>query len=272
MTPVYITIADFIIKITVQNDVRLFYKKSLLQSIRRKLALFISDGKGRRADAQIRFVKQKPWDIWEISRPEKKGVTRYFRFFFEKRGNSYLINYNTGIFQFLLLLKKIIEELLHKHENGFFLHTSACIYKNKVILFMGTSGAGKSTIVKMFKSAGGIPLTDDSAVVIYKKNKFHLCQTPFIETNYIIRKSREIYPVDFVFFLKKSGSFRVLENDDKLLIFRRLVKQIFTRRNLTKRQAQLLLRFVSLHRFGTLCFTKNKKDLEKFTESYFPLD
>jgi len=262
----FIQIASLTIKIDFRLNVRPFYRISLTRAIYRHLSQFIiRSSRNTKADWNVVIMKQKPWDVWEITKSEGKKI-RYFKFFFEKIRKTYYVNYHIGFFQFLLLLKKAIEDLLYKTGKGFFIHSSACKFRNKNYIFIGKSGAGKSTIIKLFKSMGGIPLSDDSNILINRHRKIYLYQTPFIESNYKIKKENKPLILDGVFFIHKAKKNKIIPIYNKLYIFRRLTLQLFTRRKITKGQTETLFNFIHSNKFYHFYFCKSKTKFELFTQ------
>ncbi len=264
MKPIYVSIANVTIEIFFHKNIRLFYTESLIQMVHDYLSPFIiMRPSTKKILWRIIFTKQEPLDIWEIAKT-RKNTTKYFRFFYEKRRNTYYVNYNVSIFQLLLLLKKLIEEIFYQNGSGLFLHASSCTFRNHTFLFMGRSGAGKSTIVQLFNYAGGTAMSDDTSIITRMDKRIYYFQAPFVETNYVIKKDMIPRKIRAVFFLKKARENKIKEINGKLYIFKRLSKQPFTRRGLTKGQIKLLTEFVRTHRFYYFSFTDKKDQFKRF--------
>jgi hypothetical protein len=114
----------------------------------------------------------------------------------------------------VFLLFPIIEQVLRKifyilffKRDGFVLHASAIVRNGKAYLFLGRSGAGKSTAVRLLKQENpSIDIIADNNVFIRKqKDTFLIFPPAFLEWNL----SQEMthaptgYPVRAVFFLRR---------------------------------------------------------------------
>lgn len=265
MISIYIQIANFNLKIAFQENIHPIYKGTIIHSVRKWLKPFIINPKNHlKTDAQIIFAKHKPWEIIKTS---QSGSKQSFITYYEEKNNRYNINYYESEFQFLFLLKRIMQEIMYQNGNGFFMHSSSCIYKKKLYLFVARPGGGKSTILKLFSRFGAIPLADDYGIIIKENNKFYFYQTPFIETHQIKTKSNKKYYVENIFFLKKSKSFNLIKIGDKIHLFKRISKQILIRDQLSGVQTQTLFDFVSKLNFSYLSFSRNKKKFKNFIEN-----
>src|SRR3989344_2810424 len=67
------------------------------------------------------------------------------------------------------LLKIVLINILNKN-NGFILHASSLVKRNKGYIFVGKEGSGKSTIRKLHSDL--LSLGDDSALVRKESNKY----------------------------------------------------------------------------------------------------
>jgi hypothetical protein len=77
-----------------------------------------------------------------------------------------------------LFLQTFIEII--NGQNGLIIHASTLHFKNKGYIFMGHSGAGKSTIRKICKSLES--LSDDIAIVRLVKKNYYLYGSPFYQS------------------------------------------------------------------------------------------
>jgi len=106
------------------------------------------------------------------------------------------------------------------YRQGCYLHSSAVIFEDKGFLFVGHSGAGKSTIVKMLKDKAEI-LCDDRMIVRKWPEGFRIHGTwshgeiPVISPNSASLKA--------ILFLEKSNENRLIPIDDKNEIIKKLL-------------------------------------------------
>ena len=92
-----------------------------------------------------------------------------------------------SMLQFEFILRILLYRFLLTH-NGIPLHTSAVAINGKACLFLGRSGSGKSTAMKLL-SKKYTPLADDSGIITYENNNFYFYQTPFIEKQWWVKKN-----------------------------------------------------------------------------------
>ncbi len=265
MINIYIQIASLNIKISFSTKIHPIYRKTIIGNIKKWLYPFILQiKKSPHTNIIFNFVKQKPW---EIIKSVKKNTHRSFRLFYEFQDGKYIVNYHESVFNFLFLLRRALQDLFYTNGNGFFIHASACIYRNRLYLFTARPGGGKSTILKLFSKIGAIPLVDDTGIIIKNKNKYYYYQTPFIETNQIKIKTNKNYTIKAIFFLKKSENNHIEPITDKLYLFRRLGKQLLIRNQLSSLQVNTLFSFISKNKFYFLAFSNNRLKFKKFLDS-----
>lgn len=91
---------------------------------------------------------------------------------------------------------------------GFLIHSCGFVYKNKGYLFVGSSGAGKSTMARILGKDKEVLILNDDRIVARKKNGcFYIYGTPWHGTEEIV--SPEIAPLKGLFFLKKDKENRL---------------------------------------------------------------
>lgn len=166
-----------------------------------------------------------------------------------------------SISHFLILVKKIIHTLLVKN-GGFIMHGSAVHFNGKALVFVGRSGAGKSTAMSLL-SDKYLALADDSVIIKKQKDIFFLYQTPFfVEKNKWIMRNKEGFEINSVFFLRKSQSFKKEKIFNKKNVALLLTRQMFTDKKDVKSQMKYLLEFVAqFNRFYFLYFAKDSQQL-----------
>lgn len=167
--------------------------------------------------------------------------------------------------QFIQILNKIIEDFHIK--TGFFLHASASCIHNAASLFLGKSGAGKSTITSLISKKYNT-LADDRVLIIKEKGLFYLYQVPFIEKNQIIKKNNKRYKIGNIYILRQSLNFSLQRIIDKQLMLASALQQLLVSQQNQKLKIKLLMEFVANHSlFYTLSFALDRKKIFSLIES-----
>jgi len=124
--------------------------------------------------------------------------------------------YQISISQFFMTLSNLLASLLLQN-NGIILHASACLIEDKVYIFMGPHGAGKSTIVRMLRERFSI-VSDDLIYVKKLRNMYVAYQSPVIEKVSWIEKKNIAYPLGGLYILRQSETpyFRKLNDQDAM--------------------------------------------------------
>lgn len=110
--------------------------------------------------------------------------------------------FTLSIWQFQYLIAEIVYSLLEK-KGGLELHCSSVEFNRELYVFLGKSGAGKSTISQLLGNSSRI-VSDDKLYVRQIDGVPHGFQLPQVEKNYKIGKTRFSYPIKGFYFLKKS--------------------------------------------------------------------
>lgn len=168
--------------------------------------------------------------------------------------------YDISIDQLVYLVKRVINELLAS--NGFIIHASAIGKNNSAYLFLGQSGAGKSTIVNLLKK-NFTPLADDSVIIKKEQNKFFLYQIPVKEKPDWINKSKKKYFIKKIYFLKKSAKVKVERIKDREKNLAKIMRQFWIEKP-NKNQIKLILDFIAKNDFYLLHFPKNEALVNNF--------
>jgi len=110
--------------------------------------------------------------------------------------------------------------------NGLLVHASGYVLNKKGLLFVGQSGAGKSTVAKLLIKKNIKNLLNDERIYIFKKkDKFYMCSTPW--NGEVVVKNKKICPIHSIFFLKKNKEKFYIKKLNKLEILNRLLNQLF---------------------------------------------
>jgi len=97
-------------------------------------------------------------------------------------------------------------------KNGFFLHSSGVVFQGQGLLFVGHSGAGKSTMIKMIKDKVKI-LCDDRIIVRKNADGFKIYGT--WSHGEIADVSPDDAPLKAIFFLEKASENRLSKTDKR---------------------------------------------------------
>ena len=140
--------------------------------------------------------------------------------------------------QLFKLLRYYLSPYITSHD-GVFLHCSAVrIEDNSIALFVGDSGAGKSTISQYLDLH--YPKVADDIVILRKQNsKIMMYSTPFLETHKSANYAFGL-PVESLFFLKKSTLFRRRKITETDSVIELLHRQMWVLEGYTKQQLLLL--------------------------------
>lgn len=129
---------------------------------------------------------------------------------------------------FYLELMIAINTILAKNMTGVILHATGImdIAMQRAYVFMGESGAGKSTIAKLIpqKSSGYKVLSDDRVVVKKEEAGFYVYGTPWVSDTK--QKLNEFGKLEYFFFLYH-GNHLYTEEENKISLKRKLISNIF---------------------------------------------
>lgn len=255
---IYLRIAGFCIRLILEDPLDyLFSKKLLVDNINKYLKGFISLDE-KKTDLIINIKQKIDSDVINI----KKEKSFYFKIF--EHGKKLInCNYEISFGQISFIIRYAILMLLSEN-SGFLMHGSAVAIDNKAYIFTGPSGAGKSTIMKILSSKYQA-LADDSVIIRTEKGRHYLYQTPIIEKEYWVKKQSKKYLIGGIYFLNKSIDFEIEKNIDKKEVMLKLLNQLFTNQDQTKRQVTSMVSFIKrFDQFWTISFSKNKKKLLNF--------
>lgn len=151
---------------------------------------------------------------------------------------------NTGVFNYLIptansslekkkfgsLLREIIMTamlLLTEKDGGICIHSSSVYAGSKAILFVGNSGAGKSTICQLLPPRFS-QLTDDTTFIMHKRG-WYTSPLPIFEKKHPLkdRSNSPLYRVEAVFFLRQSKLNRITPLKKDSAAFALIMDNIF---------------------------------------------
>ncbi len=244
MEKLTIQIAEFIFEISFEPSEPPFkydyyYKEKLTNYYKR----FIRSEYSGKVHFKIHLSKNL--EIESFVRKRKKET--FIKLFEYKSKYSIKTYYHLSEDQFYLVLRNGLQILL-KERNGVIVHGSASVINNKAIIFLGKSGAGKSTIMTILAEKY-LPVADDSFIIRKINDTFMVFSTPLIEKNSWIKKTSKGFPLHAAFFLKKDSSHSIRRLINKDVVFRKFVSQIFSTQNDYENQIKTFFRLVYQENF-----------------------
>lgn len=253
MNPLYITIANSNIRIDFKKTPNLILQKKMRSAIEIFFKDFIIKKLGN-TDFTVEFADM---DLQNSQYINKNN--RYILFAREDGVKKTTTFYQISISQLQAVIQNAFYQVLTS--DGFLLHASACEIEGKAILFLGGSGAGKSTAVNLVKNRFPT-LSDDLSIIRKVGNEYYFYQHPFEEKNPVSRKTIEEHPIGNFFFINKSSKeFKIRPIKNKEVVLEKLVKQLVTP---NKNMVENLMEFVSgFEKSYCLDFAKNSQALSR---------
>lgn len=257
----FLNIAGFNIELYFSQTDYIYHKEKLINDIIRDFKGFIINRTKGEITYKIRFVEKTL-----IENLSRNNLTKHFIKFYENVAENEIISfYHISILQFQIIIRNIIQDLLVK-SGGYILHASASKINNKAFIFLGKPNSGKSTIIKLLNKKY-TALADDTVILKKDNNTFCFYQSPFIEKEYWVKKSKKSFRLAGVFLLRKSNNFRITKITNKEYILRIMVNQLLTEKDNLKKQLKYLGSFVSsFNNFYFLDFAQNSKKLIRIIE------
>lgn len=247
-------------------------KKEIQKQITHKFKGFIHSKPKKEAEYFINFVEPKidPHAILFYN-PKKMYYLRAFKGLDEKSVEVY---YSISVQQFQYVITHLLTTHLLKNK-GFIIHSSAIANKKNCYMFLGLSGAGKSTIARLLGRKFQI-LGDDIGIIKKENGVYNYYHSHHTDRINIIKNS-EGYFLKKAFIIKKSKSFKIEKIKDKnrilekLALFNevgRMLNFSTKKNNLQNKYIGHLLDFVaSFDEFYYLYFAKNSKKLIELMSS-----
>lgn len=253
----YLNIAGFYIQLHFSPLDNEFLQNTFKNNILRICQNFALTQKPRVIDYYIDIVYKLNLGFHQRKTHKKLFINLYEQI----SENKIIVFYHVSNFQFQLILRNILQELLLRG-NGFFLHSSAIKIENKVNLFLGMSGAGKSTIITLLRS-DYIAMGDDNVIIKKEEGDYYFYQTPFMEKEWWVVKNPNRNIIENIYFLRKANFFKTYRMDDKDEILRLFIKQIWCRdAEEIKSQMKSVFNFIHVfNNFYYLFFGKDKEQL-----------
>lgn len=260
MQILYLSIAGCIIRLVFYRSLDKQNKvtpKQFIKEILKHNEGFIVEKKPSRTDYTIEFLEVKGMNLLH-----DKNQNTYLHFL-SYVGPHHIATYSyISRVQFIFLLKQAIQEVLGNR--GFVLHCSAILVNGKAVLFLGESGAGKTTIANMLKRQFPI-LADDEGYIRIDDNSAFFYQGPFLERAYSFKKSSNQYEIGRVFLVSQAKKCDIVQLS--LEEFERKVRKQIVTSNVHK----VLPSFKNML-FSKLKFNKNKEELMNCVLDHTPFN
>lgn len=252
---IILNVAGFYIQINLFQTEWVYSRDKFTHELLDYYHCFIVDEKDIKSDFIIDIIEQRNFLYYNRN---KVGLIELFR---EKTSNHLTTYYQLSIIQFQLLINNALHYLLKKY-NGCILHASANAIKDEAVIFLGPTGQGKSTIMKLLNKSYPA-LADDSIILRKIKNKFYVFQTPTIEKESWVKKSSNSYPLKSIFFLgKKATVFCIKRLIDKNTILNILIRQLLGDQSNSKKQIIFLMDLLrGFTSFYSIKFLKKQNQL-----------
>lgn len=260
---IYLSISGFDIAISFEKSEEYLAKiaaRRLKSSIKNLYKGYISKKK-LKTDFEIRLVGTT------IGPPLLKKDSMVYGLFFKKESEKkYVCTTGITIYQFGVVLRNAILTLL-QDKSGFMIHSSSVEIGKQAYVFVGKSGAGKTTTMRLL-STKFKPLGDDSSIIKKEDGAYFSYQTPLIENYWPIERSGKKYSLGKIIFLKKSKAFRLEKMKGKTKILQLLTKQMVCEQDKLKLYLPSLFDFTNnFDQFYTMHFDKKPSKLIKLLEN-----
>ncbi|KKS98409.1 MAG: hypothetical protein UV73_C0002G0123 [Candidatus Gottesmanbacteria bacterium GW2011_GWA2_43_14] len=235
---VYLKIAGFTFRLVFHPTDWPSTRHHLIKEVEFSLGGFIVKKTYIHVDATVHFIDRLGMDVLS----EKKSNKHFINFYENKGKNTAISFYHIGIVQLIIIIRTILQNLLAENK-GFIFHGSAVYIDDQAHIFLGKSGAGKSTILRLLAEKC-LPLADDTLIIKKEKNNYFLYQAPMIDKQAWVGKSVRRYKMGKLFFLHKDMNYRSKKIKDKQLVLKKLIRVFFTDSGHTGKQMKYLLDFI----------------------------
>lgn len=261
MSTFYLTIIGFSIKvIMIKPRFTVFLRDKLQREIMMLFRDFVSIEKPKKVDFTIEFRETNIMGVL----PGIQSKFQFINLYERKSQTRWRTYYSISTSQFHYMITEILSLLIK--DTGFFQHASSIVHNRKAYLFLGKSGAGKTTISTLLRKK--FHRFADDLVLVRKIGETYRCyQNPLWERNWWLSKHTESYELGKVFFIRKAEqcSLSRLANNKQIL---ELLLGDFTYDGVQiKDKMELFMRFVAeFDHFYFLDFPKNEKKVISFFE------
>ena len=232
-------IANFPIKLVFHPTDWPANRDHLIQEVLFMLSGFMVKTSPKKTGIKIHFIDRLNLNILS----NKAGNKNFINFYEYRRKKSYTSFYHIGIIQLNIIIRTILQNFL-ADSNGLIIHGSAVLNGRQAYIFLGRSGAGKSTIMNLLADKYK-PLADDTIIIKKENKRYYLYQTPMMDKQAWVKKTSRKYAVGKLFFLRQKDSYTCKKIKNKNSITKKMIKVFFTNKNHSKEQMKFLLEFIS---------------------------
>lgn len=261
---VCLKIAGFIIQIRfILSADTLDYEKGFIEKVKNYYKPFLSENNSPKTNYTIEVTYEHSFRVI-INKKNKDTYIHFYRQLTPKRIKTF---YHLSGSQFQIIIRKITHELLVRAK-GFILHASASKIDNKAVIFLGESGSGKSTTMKILSSKYP-PLGDDSIIIKREERAYYCYSSSAHEKNAWFLKNYDKNNLGAVYFIRQSYLSRVFQITNEKRIIQLLAKQLFSEKEDVSKQMRNLINFIQkFNRFYYLEVSLNhKEELVKLVEN-----
>ncbi|MCL4384700.1 MAG: hypothetical protein M1326_00090 [Cyanobacteria bacterium] len=256
-------IAGFNIKIIYNNTSDIVAQRIIKSDISLFLRNFIIKTNNKKFDFVIEFIHN---DVTKtIYKPKQQEV---YALLYIIESNSIKTFYHLSIQQFEVILRGILFKLLSRSK-GFYLHGSAIEINGKAHVFLGNSGAGKSTIVRLLRKSF-YAFADDQLIIRKINNDYYCYSSPYRQKQSWINNNPKRYMLKAMYFLNKSNKYKTIKIINKEGIVKLFFDQIYSEFAIDKKQSRKILKFLS--QFDNYYQMFFGKDYKKISEIIKTLD
>lgn len=262
MEKIYLQVGGFNILLEIGDSERKFPKEQFIKMLLYDYSEFII-----RKPKKTHFVF-KIYTSRYIHLEEKEAdntFDNYHTHFFsiKRNGNWGFINIPPSHLEFEFIITFIINKYLIWKTKSFTLHGSSVVFKDKIFIFEGVSGAGKSTTAKLLEGLCET-FSDDEMIIRELNGDIFAFQTINHAKNWNFKRTKESFGINSIFFIKKSKNCYVKKIENKDIALKKILKQVFTESIDLKTQFILISDFVNKNRFYELGVKKDSKIFKQF--------
>lgn len=251
MKTLYLNIADCIIRIIFHESEYAPEKERLMDAVTSHYSGFVMESPPAQANYTVHCVDSTS----EIVFFNPKNGNGYMFFYHKKSRTIYETYYYASIFQIQSLLFEILRDWLDR-KNGFIMHASGNLIRGKAVLFLGKSGAGKSTITTLL-SPRFPSIASDTVIIVKVGRRFYAYQTPFFEKETWVRRMAGKLPLEAVYFIHKAQECRIGPAPSRETVIKKLIAQVMKHGRREEEMVRLVMQFASqTSLFHNLYFTK----------------
>jgi len=234
--------------------------ENLIAAIKKYLPEFITQKKPHQVDLQINL--RSVHSALSKTKYTNKSIESLIDHFHLNARTKIINSYSNQSFsQFISLLNIAIDYLLNKNSLGIYFHASAIIKDKGIVLFVGPSGIGKSTVSQLLKNKYPV-FADDLLILKQEQNQLYGFQAPVVNkiTNPMI-KTNQGYPIKALLLLEKNPKTQItmLKKDRRL--YTKLLSQTVTYSKISKHHLSFIKKLIKNDSHVYL-FKNNKNKME----------